>query len=973
MSLPRSKLVGVEVTRLTFSRLLLRTLLAAAIVFCGICVHATPANKAAFVKYYGQYLPTNLNSCTTCHLPTKLDHPPESLDEFPHNDFGKCLRALGKQLIAEGKSKDIPTRLQILAKEDADGDGIPNEAELLLGHGPGDSKDKPGKQEIASLARRQAFFAKFLQSYRWEPFQSVRQPPVPKIVSAAATTPKWQGKAASTFSANAAPKSVAMESERNAIDQFVRAEHRKRGLTHRPEAPKEILLRRIYLDLIGLTPTIDEQRDFLADNSPDAYEKVVDRLLNDPRYGERWARHWMDVWRYSDWAGWTDGGQVRDSKPHIWRWRDWIVESLNSDKGYDGMLLEMLAADEIAPEDTNSLRATGFLVRNYKMLSREQWMEDTVKHTSQAFLGVTVGCAKCHNHMFDPISQKDYYNLRAIFEPHQVRTDRIPGQLDVAKDGLVRVFDTNTNAPTYFFPRGDERRPDTNQMMQAAVPAALCGSTALVRTSGKLEPQPISLPRFAAHPDKREFVIRDALRAAQLEVHSAHQKYDEELRKDTNQTGRALAELNASNIVAQARLVSLQSVLRAEALEDLKSSDEWKAAARGALQAQRQQAKAEAEQKVLLARNAEADARVKVAAAKKTTADDKKSKDAADKASKDLDAAKKKTTEAEKALADADAALKKELTTAYKARSTDDYPDTSTGRRLAFARWLIDPKNPLTARVAVNHIWARHFGQGIVPTPNDFGANGRPPSNPVLLDWLAAEFMANNWSMKELHRLILTSSTYRMVSTRDDVNAKIDPDNLYLWRMPSRRMEAELVRDNLLYVSGSLDLSMGGPDIDHKLGLVSKRRSVYLRTAAEKEVEFLKIFDNASVTECYLRKPSVMPQQALALANSELALNQAQILSERLLASADHDPHKFITLAFAQILARSPKPEELRLCHEFLGAAPTKGVSGKKSSSFAVVPASMRSSFAPADHDDAKRARDLILVLFNHNDFVSVR
>jgi len=151
----------------------------------------------------------------------------------------------------------------------------------------------------------------------------------------------------------------------------------------------------------------------------------------------------------------------------------------------------------------------------------------------------------------------------------------------------------------------------------------------------------------------------------------------------------------------------------------------------------------------------------------------------------------------------------------------------------------------------VNHIWLRHFGQGIVASPNDFGANGRPPSHPALLDWLAAELMANNWSMKEIHKLIVMSSTYRMASTPDEANTKIDPDNVYLWRMPSRRMEAELVRDNLLYLGGNLDLTMGGPEIDHKLGLTSKRRSVYLRTAAEKEVEFLKLFDNASVTECY--------------------------------------------------------------------------------------------------------------------------
>src|SRR5688572_14470925 len=181
----------------------------------------------------------------------------------------------------------------------------------------------------------------------------------------------------------------------------------------------------------------------------------------------------MDIWRYSDWAGWSGGNQIRDSKPHIWRWRDWIIESLNKDKGYNQMVLEMLAADEISPTDTNALRATGFLVRNYKMLSREQWLEDTVKHTSQAFLGVTVGCAKCHDHMTDPIAQTEYYQMRAIFEPHQVRTDRVPGELDRLKNGLVRTYNVETVPPTYFFNRGDERKPDTNRVMQPGVPRAL--------------------------------------------------------------------------------------------------------------------------------------------------------------------------------------------------------------------------------------------------------------------------------------------------------------------------------------------------------------------------------------------------------------------------------------------------------------------------------------------------------------------
>jgi hypothetical protein len=990
------KLLAVEVTRFILAISLL----------VPIFSHATPANKAAFIKYYNQYLPTNLNSCTTCHLPAKLDHPPENLDEFPHNDFGKRLRALGKQLIAEGKSKDISSRLQIVAKEDSDGDGTPNQAELLLGHAPGDSKDRPTKRELASLTRREALFAQFLKTYRWEPFQSVRQPPIPTAAARReSASSEWRAKASDVLrSARSARaddgKPSARSWPRNPIDSFVAAEHRSRGLTPRPEAPRHILLRRLYLDLIGLTPTLQEQRDFVADNSADAYEKVVDRLLNDSRYGERWGRHWMDVWRYSDWAGWTDGGQIRDSKPHIWRWRDWIVESLNNDKGYDQMLVEMLAADELAPENSNALRATGFLVRNYKMLSREQWMEDCVKHTSQAFLGVTVGCAKCHNHMFDPISQKDYYNLRAIFEPHQVRTDRLPGQLDIAKDGLVRVFDTNTNAPTYFFPRGDERRPDTNQIMQPGVPPALCGSTAIVRTSGTLNSKPIPLPRLAAHPDKREFVIHDALHAAEAETDSARQKYELLVRSaaapavpsslrpeilaglreifgpETNNTAnpaRELAVAKASLAVAEARLAALRAVLRVEALEDggKKNSDDWKDAARAALDAQRKQAKAEAEDKLVLARGVEAAAQVKVEAAKKSGTNEKEAKDAADKAAKLLETAKKMLADAEKALGQAEADLKKELTTDYKPRSTSDYPESSTGRRLAFARWLTDRQNPLTARVAVNHIWARHFGQGIVPTPNDFGANGRPPSHPALLDWLAGEFMRGNWSMKQLHRLIVTSSTYRMLSTRDDANAKIDPDNIYLWRMPSRRMEAELVRDNLLYVSGNLDLTMGGPDIDHKLGLVSKRRSVYLRTAAEKEVEFLKIFDNASVTECYFRKPSVMPQQALALANSELALNQAQTLSEKLLAASHDDPDQFITLAFAQILARPPKPEEIRLCRNFLFNDQSPVANYQLPADQPLIPVSARTGNTSLN--SSKRSRALILVLFNHNDFVSVR
>ena len=282
------------------------------------------------------------------------------------------------------------------------------------------------------------------------------------------------------------------------------------------------------------------------------------------------------------------------------------------------------------------------------------------------------------------------------------------------------------------------------------------------------------------------------------------------------------------------------------------------------------------------------------------------------KTDKTMAAAKKTLTAAEKAMTKAEKDLTAPITTAYAPNKFEVFPPTSTGRRLALAQWFASKDNPLTARVAVNHIWAHHFGRGLVPTLNEFGRNGQPPSHPQLLDWLAAELMGSaggppaghDWSMKRLHRLIVTSSTYRMASTPDAASAKLDRDNVYLWRMNSRRMEAEIVRDNVLHVSGSLDLAMGGPDIDNKLGLTSKRRSVYLRIAPEKEVEFIKIFDGPNPVECYSRPVTVMPHQALAMANSELTFTQADVLAETLTAKAGNDDAKFITAAYERVLAR---------------------------------------------------------------------
>ncbi len=870
---------------------------------------ATPSNKAALERYYDKFLGKELNRCTTCHLPSAVKDP-QSLDDFPHNPFGDRLRVLGEELSKAGKRKDIATRLALVAHEDSDGDGIDNETELLAGGNPGDAKLTPTAEQLAEMRTRRAEFGKFMASYRWQPFERVLRPPIPNVKNA-----DWV---------------------RTPVDSFIAAEHEERGLTPRPSAPKSILLRRVYLDLIGLSPTPEEQRAFEEDHASDAYEKVVDRLLADPRHGERWGRHWMDIWRYSDWAGWTDGKQVRDSQRHIWRWRDWIVESLNADRGYDRMATEMLAADELAPGDPDALRATGFLVRNYKMLSREQWMEDTVKHTAQAFLGITLGCAKCHDHRTDPISQAEYYQVRAVFEPHQIRTDRVPGELDREKDGLPRAYDIDKEAPTYFLIRGDERKPDKDRAMQPAVPRALCGD----KLKPALEIVPVKLPREAASPDKREFVIKDTVTVSE----QALAKTREALATAKPEQVK-LRELELA--IADVKHAALLAELRAEQLEDQgkKDADEWKDAAKEATLKQCNVALCEARLALHTAALAQADAQRVLDELPPPTeaeiADPNRAQ--RDKAG----AAAKKAAEAAQALAKAEEQAKAEPTTAFKPRPKDDYPAVSTGRRLAFAKWLTDADNPLTARVAMNHIWLRHFGRGIVATPENFGTNGARPSHPALLDWLAAEFMEGGWKMKAMHRMLVTSSTYRMASTPDEADAKADADDLDLWRMPARRMEAELVRDNLLYVCGNLDLTPGGPDIDHMQGLTSKRRSIYLRTAPEKEVEFLKIFDGPSVNECYQRHPTVMPQQSLALANSELTRAQSKLLAKRLTDETAGSDEAFVRGAFERVLARAPTAEEVKTCLGFLKAN--------------------------APPDAARLRENLILVLFNHNDFVSIR
>jgi hypothetical protein len=616
----------------------------------------------------------------------------------------------------------------------------------------------------------------------------------------------------------AVPARHDLDAPSNPIDAFLAAQREHKGARPNRPVAKNLLLRRVWIDLIGLPPTQDELRAFLADSSEQAYENVVDRLLASPQYGERWARHWMDVWRYSDPDGRKAKRDIWWSNVYIWRWRDWIIQSLNEDKGYDQMVLEMLAGDEVAVDDPQTLAATGFLVRNWFKMSRNITLNNTIEHTAKAFLGLTIHCARCHDHKFDPISQKEYYQFRAFFEPYDIRTDGFPVDDEEECAAVAHAYDARPDEPTWIFRRGDEKNPDKNTPITPGVPAALGG------TSLQITPVQVWL---------------------------------------------------------------------------------------------------------------------------------------------------------------------------------DGCERTSTGRRLALAQWLGDRKNPLTARVAVNHVWARHFGRPLVENVYDFGMRTKPPVQQPLLDWLAVEFMAHDWSLKWLHRLIVTSAAYRMDSAAgkeasDQLAA--DPENEYYWRMNPRRMEAEVVRDSLLYLSGEIDWTMGGPPLDCLAGPDSPRRSLYYRYSREDKMEFLTVFDAPAVEECYRRQESIVPQQALALENSDFVWEQAREISRRLEREAGYAPaampeRAFLIAAFEHVLSRAPEPAEWGACAQFLARQERLLADQSRLTSFPPPPPPVRppdphkvpglplvlgatrklDNATPAEDPRARARESLIHALLNHHDFITIR
>lgn len=700
------------------------------------------------------------------------------------------------------------------------------------------------------------------------------------------------------------------------LDALLSQRLQSRHLQPRPPAAPEVWLRRVYLDLIGLPPTPEQVQSFLqesadAGRAPQARVRVVDSLLTSPQYGERWGRHFMDIWRYSDWYGLGD--QLRHSQKHLWHWRDWIVESLNADKGYDEMIVQMLAADELAPEDRSNLRATGFLARSYYLFNRTTWLDETVEHTCRSFLGLTMQCVKCHDHKYDPVEHSEYYRMRAVFEPMHVRLDPLPGETNLEKNGLPRVYDLHLDRPTYRHVRGDEKNEDKSKAQPAGVPKILGGDV--------YQPVSLKLPVGSVRPVLLPFVLKDHLAAAALSLEAA-----ETALRNANPEARPLAELSLA--VAQARPAMLRAVHAADA--------------------------APADKK-LAAQAAAADARYRLALAE----------EACHRAEKDsalVGADAKKKTAANKKLGEARAALQKaqaraaspgityaSIRASLKAQEGPDdpnnaevqsYPETTSGRRLALARWIADRQHPLTARVLVNHVWLRHFGTALVTDVSDFGRRSPAPLHQDILDTLSVRFMEEGWSLNRLHREMVLSELYARDSSSAGAHPatlETDPDNTCYWRMNPRRMESQVVRDSLLFIGGRLDLTQGGPTLDPVKMETSTRRSLYFNQTADEEHRFLAMFDNANVLDCYRREESIVPQQALALANSKLSHECALALNRKL---EKLDNASFVSQSFSAVLGRAPHAVEMNTCLESLSVL----------------------------------RRELFLqALFNHNDFVTLR
>jgi hypothetical protein len=665
---------------------------------------------------------------------------------------------------------------------------------------------------------------------------------------------------------------------RNDVDRFIAAALEARKLRLAPEADRATLLRRVALDLTGLPPTIQEIDAFLADISADAYEKMVERYLASPHYGERWGKHWLDTAGYADSNGYFNADSDR---PLAYKYRDWVIRSFNSDLAFDRFVCAQLAGDELAgyvpggdvlPAMADLLVATHFL-RNAPdgtgesdgnpdevRTDRLTVLEGNLQNTMNALLGITIQCARCHEHKFEPIEHEEYYRLQAIFAP-VYRLDR-----------WLKPNERTVTVATRRQRQEHQRQTERVNAHVQALRAGLATLTAPYRTlllEERLAPLPAALResvlQAVAAPKDKLTADQQAL----LKKHVAPLK----LRDDD--LARRFPDYAAVREQVQ-KAIALRERERPAPLE-------------------------------ALAVAVEVDSRPPVHHRLLRGQHNKPGKEVQPGVPAAFSSAANKYTVAPAAAG------------------------PSSGRRSAFARWVTAPANPLFPRVLVNRVWQHHFGTGLVATPDNFGLSGSRPSHPELIDWLAVEFIAKGYSVKHVHRLILYSATYRQSSTpADGRSATTDPDNRLLSRFPLRRLDAETLHDAMLAVSGELDRRIGGPYVPtvrtpegtvevNEARADARRRSVYLQQRRTQVATFLELFDAPSITStCSVRNVSTVPLQALALLNSDFARRRARALAARVGREAGSQTPPRLTRAFALACGRPPREDERAAATRFL-------------------------------------------------------
>jgi hypothetical protein len=672
------------------------------------------------------------------------------------------------------------------------------------------------------------------------------------------------------------------EQVRTDIDRFILVALQKKKLTLAPQADRATLLRRVCFDLTGLPPTFADLEKWLGDQSEDAYERMVERYLASPQYGERWGKYWLDTAGYADSNGYFSADSDR---PLAYRYRDYVIRSFNQDKPYDQFVREQLAGDELAgyvhggdvtPEMVEPLIATHFL-RNAPdgtgesdgnpdevRTDRFTVLEGSLQITMNSLLGITIQCSRCHEHKFEPISHADYYQLQAILFPAYC-----PDRWKAPKDRLVSVA---TKAQREAHQRKTEQVDRQVKALQASLP-------------------PLAAPFQEQLIEERLVKLEPAERAQVLQAHSTPKE------KRTKE----------------------QEALLKKHVEPLKISDDDVAKRFPEYATVRDQVvKAIAERKKEQPAPLES-LSVFVEADPKPPVHHIMLRGQHNAPGKEVEAG-------------VPASLSP-ATNVFRVNASAEGKG-STGRRSAFARWATAADNPLFARVMVNRIWQRHFGIGLVSTADNLGQSGSPPSHPELLDYLATEFVRSDYSVKAMHRLILRSAVYRQASANPQSAIRnpqsIDPDNRLLWRFPLRRLDAEAVRDAMLAVAGELDPRAGGPYVPTKRtekGGVevdekhegARRRSVYLQQRRSQVTTLLELFDApAIVANCSVRNTSTVPLQSLALLNSDFARLRAAAFARRLDKEAGPDTDKRITQAYMLACGRPPSDKERDVVQRFL-------------------------------------------------------